>query len=164
MNTGTTPRWRRLLAAVTIVALAGSTAAADPLFEDDPALHDYVVRARRMNRELVARTIDIEGRESDRAAVRAAYLPSLDLDVRYTRTFGNQLDLGRLVNPAYQALNQIVGEERFPTDLHLALPLRLDARLRLTQPLYAPAIVAGDHQASAGVAASVAERAVAERE
>jgi outer membrane protein len=156
------PHW--LLAAVTMAAFGASSAAAAPLYRDDPALHDYVVRAHRTNRELAARGIDIDKRESDRAAVRAAYLPSLDLDIRYTRTFGNELDLGKLVNPAYQGLNEILGGNQFPTDLHLVLPLRLDAKLRLTQPVYAPAITAGDHLAEAGVSSSIAERALAERE
>ncbi|MDB4956047.1 MAG: outer rane efflux protein [Myxococcales bacterium] len=155
---------RLLLTGAVSAALGGSPAAAGPVYQDDPALRDYVARARRMNRELAARSIEIAKRDSDRAAVRAGYLPKLDLDVRYTRTFGNELDLGKLVNPAYEGLNQIVGDNRFPTDLHLVIPLRLDARLRLTQPLYAPAITAGDHLAEAGIASSVAERAVTERD
>src|SRR5258705_11788418 len=112
----------RLLAATVIASLGASSAAAGPLYEDDPALHDYVLRARQMNQELAARAIDIDKREADRAAVRAAYLPTLDLDVRYTRTFGKELDLGKLVNPAYEGLNQLAGEDRYPTDLHPVLP------------------------------------------
>jgi len=154
------------LAAVALAATAAlaPAAGADPIRPDDPTLAGYVARARDHNPELAARAIEIDKRKADRTAVRAAYLPSLDLDVRYTRTFGNQIDLGALINPAYAALNQILGEDRFPTDIEGRLPLRLDARLRLTQPVFAPAIRAGDHLAAAGVAAGVAERAVAARD
>jgi outer membrane protein len=152
-----------LLVGALVLGLGGD-ALAGPFYEDDRVLRDYVTRARRMNRELAARSIEIDARESDRAAVRAAYLPKLDLDVRYTRTFGNELDLGKLVNPAYEGLNQAIGSNVYPTDLELVLPLRLDARLRLTQPLYAPAIGAGVQLADAGIATSTAERAVVERD
>jgi outer membrane protein TolC len=147
-----------LVLAVSTPAIAG------PLRPDDPALAEYVARARGHNAELAARTVEIDKAAADRTAARAAYLPSLDLDVRYTRTFGNELDLGELINPAYATLNQLVGEERFPTDIDGTLPLRLDAKLRLTQPVFAPAIGAGVRLASAGVAAATAERAVAARD
>lgn len=146
-----------------VVAVAGPVAA-DPIRPDEPALADYVHRAADHNPELVARAVEIDARKSEHSAVTAGYLPSLDLDVRYTRTFGNQLDLGALVNPAYAALNQLTGTQQFPTDIDGTLPLRLDARLRLTQPVFAPALYAGDHLAAAGVDVSIAERAVAGRD
>jgi outer membrane protein TolC len=155
------PPW--LLVGALVVGLGGDVLAG-PFYQDDRVLQGYVARARRMNLELAARSFEIDARRSDRAATRAAYLPTLDLDLRYTRTFGNELDLGTLINPAYEGLNQVLGSDRYPTDLELVLPLRLDARLRLTQPLYAPAITAGLHLADAGVAASRAERAVVERD
>src|SRR5262249_42810260 len=141
-----------LLLGSLLAAAPVARAAAAPLFEDDPALEAYVRRAAHENRELEARSIDIDGREADRAAVRASYLPKVDLDVRSTRTFGNELDLGKLVDPAYAALNRITGKDQPPTDLPLPLPIRLDARIRLSQPLFAPMIPAGDHLAAAGVA------------
>src|SRR5688572_90393 len=153
----------KIYPAFVLLAVA-TPAAAGPIRPDDAALAEYVARARARNAELAARTVEIDKAHADRAAARAAYLPSLDLDVRYTRTFGNELDLGELINPAYATLNQLVGEERFPTDIDGTLPLRLDAKLRLTQPVFAPAIGAGVRLASAGVAAAMAERDVAARD
>jgi outer membrane protein TolC len=150
--------------AIVVLGALPAVVAAEPIRADEPALAGYVARARERNPELTARAVEIDQRRAERTAVRAGYLPSVDLDVRYTRTFGNQIDLGQLINPAYAALNQILGEERFPTDVEAQLPLRLDARLRVTQPVFVPALYAGDHLAAAGVSAGEAERAVAGRD
>lgn len=72
---------------------------------------------------------------------RALYLPTLSFDARYSRTSG-VLDVGDLVNPAYDALNQITGSNRFPTDIDATLPLAQETRFRLGQPVYNPAIQA----------------------
>jgi outer membrane protein TolC len=152
------------ISGVVVLGALPLAAAAEPLRADEPALAGYVRRAAEHYPELAARAVEIDERRADRAAVRAGYLPSVDLDVRYTRTFGNQIDLGKLINPAYVALNQLLGAEQFPTDVEAELPLRLDARVRVTQPVFAPALYAGDHLAAAGVAAGVAERGVASRD
>jgi outer membrane protein len=72
---------------------------------------------------------------------RALYLPTFTFDARYSRTSG-VLDVGDLVNPAYEALNQITGSNRFPTDIDATLPLAQETRFRLGQPIYNPAISA----------------------
>ncbi|HEV2734789.1 MAG TPA: TolC family protein, partial [Longimicrobiaceae bacterium] len=76
------------------------------------------------------------------AAVRQArglYLPAVSLDARYSRTSG-VLDIGDLVNPAYAALNQLTRSDAFPTDVDARLPLAQETKLRLTQPLFQPAV------------------------
>jgi outer membrane protein TolC len=155
---------RYLLLSPLAVALSGGAIAAEPLRPDEPELAAYVVRARERNAELGARSIEIDKARADRGAVRASYLPTVDLEARYTHTFGNALDLGKLFNPAYAALNQLTGTPQFPTDLDLRLPLALDARIRVTQTVFAPAIRAGDHLAAAGVDYAVASRGVAARD
>ena len=87
--------------------------------------------------------------DQSEAAVRQArglYMPSLTFDARYSRTSG-VLDVGELVNPAYQALNQITGSNRFPTNIDARLPLAQETRFRLGQPVFNPAIRA-NHDAS----------------
>lgn len=76
----------------------------------------------------------------DRAAAevkqaRGLMLPSLSLESRYSRQNGT-LNLGDVVNPAFSTLNQLTGENRFPTDLDITLPRRHDSRLRVTQPVF----------------------------
>ena len=100
---------------------APPTAASVRLRVDEPALAALVLESAG-NHELAARALRVRQATHERAAVRAHGLPSVDLDVRYTRTFGNSLDLGELVNPAYAALNQLLGAPQFPTDLELGLP------------------------------------------
>lgn len=77
---------------------------------------------------------------------RALYLPTLTFDARYSRTSG-VLDVGELVNPAYRALNEITGSNRFPTDVDATLPLAQETRFRLGQPVFNAAIRA-NHDAS----------------
>jgi len=73
---------------------------------------------------------------------RGRFLPSLTLDSRYSEQSGT-LDLGDFVNPSYAALNQLLGEDRFPTDLVLTLPYRHETKARLVQPIFDARIVAG---------------------
>jgi outer membrane protein TolC len=52
------------------------------------------------------------------------------------------VNIGDFVNPAYEALNQLVGRPAFPTDIDARLPLAQETRLRVVQPLYNPSIAA----------------------
>jgi outer membrane protein TolC len=64
----------------------------------------------------------------------------------------------------YGALNQVLGQPRFPTDLELRLPLALDAKVELRQPLYVPAIGAANRLSALGHKASKVELELARRE
>jgi outer membrane protein TolC len=74
---------------------------------------------------------------------RGRWLPALTVHARYSERSGDILDLGDLVNPAFGALNQLLGQTRFPTDVSLKLPYRQETSLRFTQPLFLPAASAG---------------------
>ena len=54
------------------------------------------------------------------------------------------LDFGRLVDPVYATLNQLLQQEAFPVGLNLRLPLQREAKITLTQPLFNPAIYYND--------------------
>lgn len=66
---------------------------------------------------------------------RALRLPSLTLDARYSR-FDGVVNIGDFINPAYAALNQLVGQHRFPTNVDATLPFAHESRLRLAQPVF----------------------------
>lgn len=66
-------------------------------------------------------------------------LPSLGLNARYTE-FSGVVNIGDFVNPTYRALNQIIGEDRFPTNINTTLPQRQETKLALTQPIYNAAL------------------------
>jgi outer membrane protein TolC len=93
---------------------------------------------------------------------RGRFLPSLGLDFRYSRVDGG-IDLGEAVGPAYRALNQLLGEERFPSSVDLSLPLRHESRLRLVQPVFQPVLGAARAAAGAGEEAQRSRRRSEER-
>ncbi len=69
---------------------------------------------------------------------RGYLLPSLTIDTRYSNFSGNPLDFGELINPVYSTLNQITGQNRFPTNFSLKLPNQQETKLRLIQPIFQP--------------------------
>jgi outer membrane protein TolC len=105
--------------------------AAVPL--QDP-LEAVVVDALRHSPLLALQRASAEEALARARASRAPLLPSAAVESRFTRVRGG-IDLGEAVNPANRALNELLGEARFPTDLDLALPLRHETRLRLVVPL-----------------------------
>lgn len=126
--------WRWSLAAGLLLSGAAGAAGAQagPL--------DALVReALEHSRELAQVRFSVD---QQRAAVREAggmLGPSLTLHARYTESTGT-LDFGELVNPAYAALNELTGADRFPTDLEARLPLTQETKVSLVQPLYQPAL------------------------
>ncbi len=123
-----------MLAAVAAISLAPSAAAQRP----DP-LGSLVAQALKANLDLEQERLAVRRAEAEVGASRAFLLPSLSLESRGTRASGTP-NLGDLVNPAYAALNQLTGTQRFPTDLDLSLPQRHQSTVRLTQPLFNEAI------------------------
>ncbi|HEY3288477.1 MAG TPA: TolC family protein [Gemmatimonadaceae bacterium] len=69
------------------------------------------------------------------------FLPTLSVDARYSEMNG-AIDLGDVINPAYAALNQIIGQPRFPTNIHQTLPYKQETKLRSTLPLFNGALFA----------------------
>jgi outer membrane protein TolC len=51
-------------------------------------------------------------------------------------------NIGDFVNPAYAALNGLLGQNRFPTNLDITLPKRHDSHVELRQPLFNAGIIA----------------------
>ena len=106
-------------------------------------LERYVLQGLRHNLGLKQQRLEVRTAE---AATREAFglmMPSLSVESRYSSLNGNVPDLGELINPAYATLNQLIGEDRFPTDLKMTLPSRQQTGLRLTQPLFAPKALFG---------------------
>jgi outer membrane protein TolC len=127
-----------LILALVVLALPCSPAAAQ---QRDP-FGDIVAEALRNNLGLAQERLATERAEAGVREARGRFLPSLALDARYSEQSGT-LNLGDVVNPAYEALNQVTGSQRFPTDLDITLPLRHESRVRLQQPLFDASILAG---------------------
>lgn len=109
------------------------------------------------NLELVQAQLREEAAEARVREARGRFLPSLTVDSRYSDQSG-AVDLGSFVNPANAALNQLLGEPRFPTDLSITLPFRHESRARLVQPLFNERIRAGYSASRHALGAQRAER------
>ena len=126
--------------AVRIAALlALLTAAAAPARAQESPLDALVREGIRNNLGLRQERLEDARSEAAVRQARGLYLPAVSLDARYSRTSG-VLDIGDLVNPAYAALNQLTRSDAFPTDVDARLPLAQETKLRLTQPLFQPAV------------------------
>ena len=145
------------------VPTTGATTRTGRMRPLDQAVEEVLRNSTRLGQERLLE-------ERTAAAAREAEgrsLPTLTLDSRYSRQNGG-FDLGEAVNPAYQALNQILGEARFPTGLDLSLPFRHETRLRLVQPLFNPLIGAarsaaqGEHEVQGARRRSEERRLAAE--
>ena len=133
-------RFRAALGLITLGALAlpqtGATQnASDPLGA-------IVAEAVRNNLGIAQERLAEESAGAGVRAARGRFLPSLAIASRYSE-LREPLDLGDFVNPAYAALNQLVGENRFPTNVSLTLPFAHESRVRLTQPVFDASIAAG---------------------
>lgn len=129
-----------------------------------PMLAEYEREALAQNLTLSEKQLQVSRRAAEHQVSRAGYYPTVDLSARYTRFLIGGLDLGTLINPAYAALNQVIGQDRFPTDLELKLPLSLEAKLELRQPVYVPALSVARRLTALGSQASEVELALARRE
>lgn len=106
---------------------------------DDP-LHQLVREGLAANPGLRARTLAVTRDDAVVAEARGRFLPSATANARASALSGTP-NLGALINPAYAALNQLLGQAAFPTNVNLTLPQRQEATIRLTQPLFEPRVV-----------------------
>jgi outer membrane protein TolC len=105
---------------------------------NDP-LGGYVRQAIEGNLGLRQERLAADRAEAEVREARGLFLPSVAFDARYSEMSGG-MNIGDLVNPAYGALNEITGTNRFPTDVDARLPLAQETRLRIAQPLFQPSI------------------------
>ncbi|MBK8249964.1 MAG: TolC family protein [Gemmatimonadetes bacterium] len=153
------PALQRSVPAVRLGAVMALLAI--PIRAQDPL--DSIARIA-ITRNLAVR----QGREAEaqgQLAVRQArglYLPTVGLDARYSELSG-AVNIGDAVNPAYAALNQLLGRNVFPTNINQTLPFKQETRLRTTVPLFNGALHANLDAARAVATLRGAERAAAVR-
>ncbi len=140
--------WRRRAAAraaigaLILLMLSGRPPGDSAAARAAGGLDALVQEGLAANRALEQERLALAGSE---AAVREAvgqFFPSVSLHARLSDRSGNITDFGRLMNPAFGALNQLLAQPAFPTDVELKLPSRQETSLRLAQPLVEPAIPA----------------------
>ncbi len=129
-------------AAALAVALALALPASPPLSAQNPAtptaaavMDELVQLAVERNLALAQTRLSERQGASGVTQARGLLLPTLGLDARYSE-FSGVVNIGDFINPAYAALNQLLGQNAFPTNVAATLPFRQDSRVRATQLLY----------------------------
>jgi len=126
-----------LFSSLVAAALLPAPLAAQRL---DP-LGGLVAEALRSNLGLEGERLAERRSAADVREARGLFFPSLTIAARYSRLDGVP-NIGDFVNPAYAALNGLLGQNRFPTNLDITLPQRHDSHLELRQPLFNASILA----------------------
>jgi outer membrane protein len=158
-------------------ALVGSALAqAASAWPSAPAPLDALVeQAWRSNLALAGQGIEVDRASARLAEARSRRMPRLDLAARYTLADGGRtidVPIGDLLNGAYATLNQYLSSQglpsRFGSVANQSIPLlrssEQETKLRVTQPLYAPAISSGVHAARSGLAAREAQQTAYRRQ
>lgn len=126
-----------------VLGLGFLTGTGTGLAAQQTVLDGYVAEGLARSLRTRGAALGLERAGAQVREARGRWLPSLNLSARYSERSGNILDLGDLVNPAYRGLNQLIGQDVYPTDISLKQPFRQETRLRLVQPLFLPAASAG---------------------
>lgn len=133
------------LAALLIAApLIGAPLSAQPSAPADPGsaralLDRYVTEALAANLAIAQQTAATARAAAVVREANGRFLPSAGVNARYSE-YSGVINIGDFINPAYNALNQLIGQQRFPTDINATLPLRQETKLELTLPLFSDAL------------------------
>ena len=137
------------------IATTAAAAAQQPVRSPLDALVNEGLAA---NPALRARTLAVARDDAAIAEARGRFLPSLTASARASSLSGATQNLGALINPAYAALNQLLGQNAFRTNISLTLPQKQEATMRLAQPIFEIRVLEGYRIARSLRAATVAER------
>lgn len=164
-----TPLSTTALVVRTIVVWVG-LASAGALHAQAPTdarrlLDGYVVEAIKANLGLAQQRALLARADAALREARGGYAPALVVNARYSEVSG-VVNIGDFINPAYSALNQLIGQSRFPTNVSATLPFKQESKLELTMPLYNATLNAANAVAQAqrelvGAARQVAIRQLA---
>lgn len=113
------------------VPAAGATARA--------LLDGYVNEALSANLAIAQQNAALRRASQSVREANGRFLPSLGVNARYSE-FSGVVNIGQFINPAYAALNQLIGQERFPTNVAATLPFRQETKLELSMPLFNDAL------------------------
>ncbi|MEQ1692304.1 MAG: TolC family protein, partial [Gemmatimonas sp.] len=139
---------------LTLTILTGTlvpltTAPSQPAPASARAILDgYVAEAIGANLMLAQQRTQLDRANAQVREARGRFLPSLDVNARYSEVSG-VVNIGDFINPAYGALNQLIGQPRFPTNINATLPFKQESKLELSLPLFNDAIGAAHAAARA---------------
>jgi len=148
----------------TLLAILAALTVAPPPLGAQNVLDNYVAAGLQHNLGLRQQQLAMQGSEAQLREARGNFLPSATLNARYSDVRGQVVNLGELINPAFAALNGLLGTSQFPTDIDLRLPLAQETSVRIAQPIFQPQIIAGYRAAAAARDATTATRDAAARD
>ncbi len=118
------------------------------LLAQDAILDRYIRDALENNLALKQHTFSYRESMAALTEARGMFMPSLSIDARYSRAGGGRMidiPVGTLVNPVYQTLNQLLGQNRFPTNIpDQTVPFlrkeEQETKIRVIQPIFQPQV------------------------
>jgi len=136
------------------------------------AVEALIDQAMTSNLALQSQGVDVEIAMARLREAQSFYQPKIDFAARYTRAEGGRtidLPIGDLLNPAYDALNQLQGAQGGFThvsnqSIALIREREQETKLTLVQPLYRPEITRGVKARRADWESREAQRAAYRRE
>lgn len=128
-----------MLLAVVAAPLQAQEITPVPASNARAVLDGYVAEALQANLALAQQRAAQRRADAGLREANGRFLPSVGLNARYSE-FSGVVNIGDFINPAYAALNQLIGQQRFPTDVSATLPFRQETKLELTLPLFNDAL------------------------
>lgn len=128
-----------LWAAPVLIIAAARIDAQSPAPSARALLEGYVNEAMRANLAIAQQTAATRRAGALVREANGRFLPSVGVNARYSE-YSGVINIGDFINPAYDALNQLIGQPRFPTNINATLPLRQETKLELVQPLFNDAL------------------------
>ena len=136
------------IAAALVALVAGSALGVPTLHAQSRVLDEYVALGLKQNLGLRQEELAVQRSGAALREARGLFLPTATINARHTDVRGSVVDFGEFINPVFSTLNQLTGTANFPTDVELRLPLKQETSVRVAQPIFQPAIIAGYRAAS----------------
>lgn len=140
---------KHLIAAALVALVAGSALGVPTLHAQSRVLDEYVALGLKQNLGLRQEELAVQRSAAALREARGLFLPTATINARHTDVRGSVVDFGEFINPVFSTLNQLTGTANFPTDVELRLPLKQETSVRVAQPVFQPAIIAGYRAAGA---------------
>lgn len=127
-------------------------------------LDDYIQTGLRNNQEFIRQQLQTQIAEQEWEEAKGKFMPDISLHASYMWADGGRtidVPAGDLVNPAYRGLNEVLGEERYPTNIpntsEQFLPNDFhETKIRLIQPILNTSIYFNEKAKAARVSAEQA--------
>ena len=127
-------------------------------------LEDYIRIGLENNQEFIRQQLQTQIAEQEWKEAKGKFMPDISLEASYMWADGGRtidVPAGDLINPAYRGLNEILGEERYPTNISNTneqfLPNDFhETKIRLIQPILNTSIYFNEKAKAARVSAEQA--------